>query len=298
MVRHKLSRSIVVTALLLTAFGCGSNPRPEATVNVSSPTSATSATGPAQVADDAAAVAALDGSAAYSIRNDQLVRIEPDTNVVTASWALPNGSMAISVVAPGGRWVALTDRPPGYDAPQPRASTQLVVFDAKAGAEAHRLALAGDVRPEAFSVNGSLLFALDYRSDHYRVQTITLATGERFDTGNRDKTTEIEKMNGAAVRAVLNADHTLLSTLYRNPGDDDEPAFVHILDLAHGWAYCADLAPPFGTGPPGSDLIELSPADTVVVTATQASRIAEIHIDEVRTPSTKPVTIEYRDATA
>ena len=33
---------------------------------------------------------------------------------------------------------------------------------------------------------------------------------------------------------------------------------------------------------------------TVVVTTTQAPRVAEIHIDEVRTPGTTPVTIEFR----
>jgi hypothetical protein len=298
MSRHQLILSTVVPALVLAGAGCGSDPRPAATVNVSSPTSTTSTTAPGPVADDTPVAAALDGSAAFSIRDGRLVRIDPDTNAEMASWRLPRGTVSINAVAPGGRWIALTDRPSGYDASQPRASTELVVFDADAGAEAHRIALDGDVLPEAFSVNGKLVFALDYRGDHYRVQTITLATEERVDTSERDKTLEPEDMHGTTVRGVLNADHTLLSTLYRNPGNDKEPAFVHILDLVHGWAYCADLPAPFGTGPPGSDLIELTPADTVVVTATQTSRTAEIHIDEVRRPSPKPVTVEYRDATA
>ena len=92
-------------------------------------------------------------------------------------------------------------------------------------------------------------------------------------------------MHGTSVRGVLNADHTLLATLYRNPGDADEPAFVHILDLQNGWAYCADLPAPFGTGPEGSDHIELTPADTVIVSTNTAAGSAspEIHIDEVRT---------------
>ena len=94
---------------------------------------------------------------------------------------------------------------------------------------------------------------------------------------------------------MLNADHTALATLYRNPGNRDEPAFVHILDLVHGWAYCADLPAPFGTGPPGSDRIELTPFDTVVVTTAEASRIAEIHIDEVLTPSSDPITVKFHD---
>jgi hypothetical protein len=93
---------------------------------------------------------------------------------------------------------------------------------------------------------------------------------------------------------VLNADRTLLATLYRNPGNADQPAFVHILDLRNGWAYCADLPPPFGTGPVGSDHIELTPADTVLVSSEPSARTAEIHIDEVHEPTSKPVTVNYR----
>jgi hypothetical protein len=170
------------------------------------------------------------------------------------------------------------------------------VFDARVGAETRRVDLRGDVRPEAFSVNGESLFALDYRGDSYRVQTIYLVTGEQYDTTSRDKTVERDDMYGTSVRAVLSADKTLLSTLYRNP-DPGKPAFVHILDLRHGWAYCADLTPPFGTGPEGSDRIEITPAGTVVVAATQAGRIAEIHIEEVHEPSDRPVTVEYRNGT-
>jgi len=58
-------------------------------------------------------------------------------------------------------------------------------------------------------------------------------------------------MHGHPVHGVLSADHTLLATLYRDPSDDDEPAFVHVLDLSHGWSFCADLPAPFGTGPAG-----------------------------------------------
>ena len=289
---------ILVGALVLgiAGVGCGSDPRSAATVNVSSPPTSTGPTGPtgSTVADDAAAVAALDGSAVFSIRDGELVRIDPDTNDVMSSWDLPRDMASISAVAPEGRWVALTDRPAGYDASQLRTATELVVFDPATGSETHRIPFTGDVRPEAFSVNGTLVFALDHRGDHYRVQTIILATGERYDTSNRDKTLEREDMHGTTVRGVLNGDRTVLATLYRDPGNDKDPAFVHILDLVHGWAYCADLPRPFGEGP-GTDRIELTTADTVVVTSADASRIAEIHIDEVLTPSATPITVKYRD---
>ena len=246
------------------------------------------------------AVAALDGSAVFSIRHDgsagtdRLVRIDPKTGAVSSSWPLRRG-LSISAVAPAGRWVALTDRRPGYGS-QGRASTEVVVFNPRGSAEVHRRSLAGDVQPEAFSVDGSLIFALDYRGDHYRVQTIDLGTGSRYDTSDRDKAPP-EDMHGRAVHGVMSADRTLLATLYRNPGDTEEPAFVHVLDLKNGWSYCADLPAPFGTGPPGTDAIELTATDTVIVGASQADRLAEIHIDAVHTPGTAPVPVEFRTGT-
>ena len=89
----------------------------------------------------------------------------------------------------------------------------------------------------------------------------------------------------------------MLATLYRNPGNDDEPAFVHVLDLKHGWSYCADLPAPFGQGPVGTDEIELTARDTVVVAATKGHRLAEIHIAAVHTPSDVPIPIELRTGT-
>jgi hypothetical protein len=293
--KRTASPIVAVAALLgLAGVACGSTPAPPATVSITQPP--TTAT-PFPATDKTNEVAALDDSAAYSLRADELVRLDPQTLAVLSSWPREKGMVSISAVSPGGRWVALTDHSPGYDAAEQRRYTQLSVFDAEAGSVTHHLALSGDVQPEAFSVNGSLVFALDHRGDHYRVQTIDLATGARRDTSDRDKTLEREDMRGTTVRGVLNADRTVLATLYRNPGNADEPAFVHILDLVHAWAYCADLPPPFGTGPPGTDRIELTAADTVIVTATEASRIAEIHIDEVRTPAATPITVSFRDGT-
>ena len=291
---------VAVAALLgLAGVACGSSPAPPATVSVTQPPAPTDSTVPV---DDPAAVAALDDSAVFSIRGDELVRLDPQTHAVVSAWPREKGMVSISAVSPGGRWVALTDHTPGtahtagYPGAEPLPTTQLTVFDSESGAATHHLALAGDVQPEAFSVNGHLVFALDHRGDHYRVQTIRLATGERYDTGNRDKTPEIEEMRGVTVRGVYNTARTVLATLYRNPGDEEEPAFVHILDLVHGWAYCADLPPPFGTGAPGSDEIELTAADTALVTATEAARVAEIHINEVLVPDTTPFTVKVRDA--
>jgi hypothetical protein len=293
MQRHTITLAVVASTLAVGGIACGSDPTPPATMSITQP--ATTAA-PVTASDDPAAVSALDDSAAFSLREDELVRLDPQTHAVLSSWPRTKGMVSISAVSPGGRWVALTDHTAGYDGAEQRSFTQLTVFDAKAGSATSHLALKGDLQPEAFSVDGRLVFALDHRGDHYRVQTIILATGEHKDTIDRDKTLEREDMYGTTVRGVLNADRTVLATLYRDPSNADEPAFVHILDLVHGWAYCADLPTPFGTGPPGSDRIERTPADTVVVTTTEASRVAEIHIDEVLTPSTDPITVKFRDA--
>jgi hypothetical protein len=309
------------TALCLTAIvlavgaGCGSQPGVSAPPTTAEP----APVGPLVLAQfdqgvgalpagsddpqwaDPSAVAALDGSAVFSVRRssagDELARLDPKTGDVTASWPLPAGTVSIGAVSPGGRWIALTDGEPEYTERAPRPATRLVVFNAATGAATRRFDLTGDVIPEAFSVDGRFLFVLENRGDHYGVQTLDLVTSERFDTNTRDKDILREVMYGTAVRGVLSADGTLLATLYRNPNGKGEPAFVHILDLKNAWAYCADLVKPFGTGPEGSDRIELTAAGTVLVTALNAGRVAEIHIDEVHRPTAEPVTIEYRDET-
>jgi hypothetical protein len=300
---------------LTIASGCGSGSGATSAVKIANPVhlttpavlaefdngiGAVSAESPLPLWQEPDAVAALDGSAVFSIRHDEggerLVGIDRRSGVATSSWPLRRSGLSISAVAPAGRWVALTDRRHGYGS-QGRAVTEVVVFDPRAGREVHQMVLTGDVQPEAFSVDGTLLFALDYRGDHYRVQTIELRTGDRYDTSDRDKTVAAEDMHGQSVRGVMSADRTLLATLYRNPGNVHEPAFVHVLDLQHGWSYCADLPQPFGTGPSGTDAIELTPAHTVVVAATKSGRLAEIHIDAVHTPGDTPVPVAFRNGT-
>ena len=295
--KRQMTTLAMAAGITLAATACGSAPTPPATVSITQPhTSSAPATATTAPAEDTAEVAALDNSAAFTIRDGELVQLDLQSQALIASWPLPDAMVSISAVAPGGRWVALTDHTSVYNGADQRATTTLVVFDSQAGIATHRLAFAADLQPEALSVDGRMVFALNHLGDHYRVQTIFLASGERYDTSNRDKTLEREDMHGTTVRGVLNADHTVLATLYRNPGNEAEPAFVHILDLVHGWAYCADLPAPFGTGPPGSDRIELTPADSVIVATTSASRIAEIHIDEVRTPSSTPIAVKISDA--
>jgi len=310
---------VTITASLLaaSAAGCGSSAHPATSeVKVVSPTVAPPAAESLQLAafadgvgavetgrtepvwHEPGAVAALDGSVVFSIRSDpgsapRLVRLDPRTGRETAAWAVPAG-LSIAAVAPAGTWIALTDRRPGYGA-QGLTHTTLAVFDTSAGRVSHLLNLTGDVQPEAFSTDGALVFALHYFPDHYRVQQIAVDGSLVTDTIGRDKT-PAEDMHGHPVHGVLSADHTLLATLYRDPTSDDEPAFVHVLDLRGGWSFCTDLPAPFGTGAPGSDAIRMTPNDVVEVAAIDANRLADIHIDAVHTQMT-PVPVTYRDGT-
>ncbi|MDQ1535141.1 MAG: hypothetical protein QOF28_2902, partial [Actinomycetota bacterium] len=139
----------------------------------------------APIWSDPAAVAAVDGSGVFSVRRaapGRLARLDRRSGAVVSSWPVAKG-LFVTAVAPDGRWVALTDRRPGYDR-SAGAFTELVVFDPVAGHESRRLTLSGNVQPEAFSVDGRLAFALHYLGDHYRVQTIELSTGRQSDTSD------------------------------------------------------------------------------------------------------------------
>lgn len=193
----------ITLAVTVVFAGCGSSTRSARDVRVGDPSSTTSpstAAGPSSLAEfetgvgavaenepqpiwfETDAVAALDGTSVFAIHHDTatdtdlLVRIDPATGAVMKQWPLPQTGLSISAVAPKARWIALTDRHPGYGS-QDRATTHLVVFDAFTGVIVKQLDLTGDVQPEAFSVDGSLVFALDYRIGYYRVQTIEVATG-------------------------------------------------------------------------------------------------------------------------
>jgi hypothetical protein len=74
---------------------------------------------------------------------------------------------------------------------------------------------------------------------------------------------------------VLSPDRTRLYTLYLHQGDHQHTrdllpgrrgadgravhAFVHMLSLAEGWAYCLDLPDPFGLHPAGAHALTISP---------------------------------------
>jgi hypothetical protein len=179
-------------------------------------------------------------------------------------------------VSPDGRLVALST--PGDGG---RSRTTVVVADSSG--ERRRLDLAGNLVPEAFSLDGSLLFVLDYlppaAPDRYRVRVIDVRAGQVQALSTRLKTLvppgAEEEMRGEGRQAVYGQTQQTLFTLYTHQPDhlhtrdllagaradkSHVHAFVHSLNLSQGWAFCIDLPAPFGEHPAAGHAIALSPS--------------------------------------
>lgn len=190
------------------------------------------------------AIASPDGTTAYRVETGpRLARFDTRDASSTGSWPLPAGeAWRVVVVSPDGSQVVLTDG--AIDFEHRPAVTRMALWNDEAPDDARLIEHPGALQPEALSPNGNLLFLLDYRSTYYRVRTLDVVTGELSDTFGRDKS-PAEDMNGLAVHAALSPDGHILSTLYRVADETTGEPFVHVLNLAAGWSYCADL--PEGT---------------------------------------------------
>ena len=94
-------------------------------------------------------------------------------------------------------------------------------------------------------------------------------------------------MRGRPVHGVLDTRGRVLATLYVNPDDQDEPAFVHVLNLG-GSTYCVDLPPEFAQGPARSQTIERTAADVIVVRAPAVDRSARFDLRTLDTAAVPP----------
>ena len=131
--------------------------------------------------------------------------------------------------------------------PDGRSTTELVVVRFDGSTPVH-LNLTGNIEPEAFSSDGTTIYALDYRPalqpDRYRVRRIDVATDTISDVPSNDKEVRGD-MQGVARTQALSPDGHQLYTLYTIPGDQPR-AFVHVLSLDAQTANCVDLPVPFG----------------------------------------------------
>ncbi|MFI6094881.1 YncE family protein [Lentzea sp. NPDC051213] len=231
-----------------------------------------------------ATVASPDWSRLYAVRGNKLVTFDPATNLELASTNLSR-QLNAQVASTAGTLVALTADSAQHDATNPagRERTTIVVADPSGARPARDFDLAGNFEPEAFSADDAFLFVLEYlpanAPERYRVRRVELATGQVQPLLLRDKQLippgAEEEMRGEGRQAVLSPDRTRLYTLYLHQGDHQHTrdllpgrrgadgravhAFVHVLSLNEGWAYCLDLPEPFGLHSAGAHALTISP---------------------------------------
>lgn len=274
-----------------------------------------------------ATVASADFSTLYAVRGDRLVTVDATGNRELASAAVPGGLTA-RVVSTSGRLVALT-RGAVADRPAGREKTTIVLADPSGTRPAWSLELPGNFEPEAFSADDAYLFVLEYlpanAPERYRVRRVEVDSGMVEPLLLRDKRVvppgAEEEMRGEGRQAVLSPDRTRLYTLYLHQGDHQHTrdliagrigadgravhAFVHVLSLTEGWAYCLDLPDPFGQHPATGHALTISPdgrtlyigelttgqiavADTSTLTITQVTPLGSGAPADAATMATSP----------
>jgi hypothetical protein len=131
-----------------------------------------------------------------------------------------DGELAVRVASNTGNAVALMEPlPPGVDpwTPVPRSHTTIVVADPTGARDPRRYDLRGNYEPEAFSVEDSRLFLIQYLPAEapavYRVTVLNLADGDVYEVHGRFKTAP-ERMPGIRLRQVFDPTTSQLYTLY------------------------------------------------------------------------------------
>lgn len=208
-------------------------------------------------------VAAPDGSRLYSTTwhdgSTMLAARDSATGVVLSSRRL-GGRLDARAASLSGRAVALMrPLPAGVDTTYalPRTHTTIVVTDPTGEGRSRRYRLRGNFQPEAFSVDDTRLFLIQYlpaEAPHeYRVTVLRLLNGRVDPVFGRFKTPP-ERMPGIRLAQVFDPTAEQLYTLYTNRAAehfhdgwanasyaDREVSFVHVLNLRQGWAFCAGL---------------------------------------------------------
>jgi hypothetical protein len=208
-------------------------------------------------------VAAPDGARLYAAvpeGSSTTLEVRASSTGALLSETLLDGRLDVRVASLTGRAVAMMrPLPDGVDATIafPRARTAIVVADPAGERPPRRYALEGNFEPEAFSIDDTRLFLIQYlpaeAPSAYRVTFLDLDSGRvhpvfgRFDTPP-------ERMPGVRLAQVFDVAAEQLYTLYTNaPAEhfhdhwqdaaygEREVSFVHVLNLRQGWAYCAGL---------------------------------------------------------
>jgi hypothetical protein len=208
-------------------------------------------------------VASPDGSRLYGTTRSGgstvLEARDSSTSDVVSTTKL-EGRLDVRVASLTGAAVALMrPLPAGVDPTiaLPRAHTTIVVADPSGERKTRRYELDGNFEPEAFSVDDTRLFLIQFlpaeAPSSYRVTFLDLSSGKVRPVFGRFKSPP-ERMPGIRLAQVFDPTSEQLYTLYTNrPAahfhdhwqdssyGDREVSFVHVLNLREGWAYCAGL---------------------------------------------------------
>jgi len=250
------------------------------------------------------AVSSGDGSRwLTSTPGDATTRVgvfDPATGSEQASVAV-DGRWTARVASPNGRAVALTTEAaapmPPYLAPARAATTMMIVRPDEPEGRPQLLTLDGNFEPEAFSVDHTSLFILQFTPalapERYRVRRLDLASGTVHDVLDRTKAPQGD-MPGQARTQVRAPDGSALYTLYTvdaGHGHHDGPhAFVHVLDLENQFAHCIDLPTPFGSARQEVAALAITADGSRLFAADRAAgAIATMDLDQLTVTATAPL---------
>ncbi|MBI3974653.1 MAG: hypothetical protein HY332_25540 [Chloroflexi bacterium] len=217
---------------------------------------------------------------------------EQSSVALAGGWAAAVAAGGGRLVALTPRREGETDAHASHQAQQPhnpymppgRERTTILVAEPAGRSEPQRFELEGNFEPEAFTTDGRGLVLLEYlpplKPDRYRVRLLSPQRGREGQTQlqallTRDKRPNLEEMRGTGRLQVYGPGCRTLYTLYTRqldhvarvdvvelggPGhpNADVHAFVHVLSLAEGWAFCLDLPLPFGLGPANAHTLAVS----------------------------------------
>jgi hypothetical protein len=230
----------------------------------------------AVAAPDRAAVVSADTTVTGTV----VTATEPTDGTVLWSQAV-DGRFGVRVVANGASRAALGPGAfVGTDyAVDGRDRTPIVVVG---DGHQQRYDLEGNFEPEAFTADGEGLVVIEYlpplAPDKYTIRLLDLTNGDlRAVTDPHGEGRE--PMRGTARTSVMSPDGKRLYTYYAAPDGAvvhgaTFPAFVHVLDLEHGWAHCVGLEAPFGGASVG--LAVSRDGATVYVVDAFAGALAEL----------------------
>lgn len=216
-----------------------------------------------------------------------LTAVDPSSGRETSTWSI-EGNLAVKAVSDDGDSAVLS--PPREFTrtyPKGQESTTLVMAQ-RYLAEPRRFELPGNYEPEAFSVDESSLFVIEYlpplAPDRYRVRQVDLATGKVSGVLSADGDLQ-ESMRGTARIQAMSPDGRRLYTLYSLADDDSTlgGAFIHVLALDEKWAHCIDLPTPVGSGNDPLVTLTVSPdSSQLYVSDARRGRLAKIDTASLR----------------